>query len=159
MLPFIHAGEPMASTIIAVVGSLLGVVLGFLVQRLQADVAHRRHLDDLKREAYAELLRSISASYAQASSGGGTSEDAALLKATAVIELLSGPGIASAARRLADQVGAAHELLRGSGQEAARAAIDAADSSRLELIGFFKADLGIRQQPATAAAPDEGTRP
>lgn len=37
----------MLSTLIAVVGSLLGVHLGILVQHLQADQAHRRHLDDL----------------------------------------------------------------------------------------------------------------
>lgn len=143
----------MLSTLIAVAGSLLGVVLGFFAQHLQANLAHRRHLDDLKREAYAELLRAVSASYAQASSGGGTSEDAAVLKARAVIELLSGPEIGGAARSLADQVSMAHELLRQSGYEAARAEIDAADQSRLELIRLFKADLGIRQQSAIAAAP------
>jgi hypothetical protein len=33
------------------------------------------------------------------------------------VSLSVAPGIASAARRLAGQVGAAHELLRGSGQE------------------------------------------
>jgi len=60
----------MLSALVAVAGSLLGVVLGFFAQHLQADLAHRRHLDDLKREAYGELLRAVSASYAQASSGG-----------------------------------------------------------------------------------------
>jgi hypothetical protein len=142
----------MLSALIAVAGSLLGVVLGFFAQHLQAGLAHRRHLDDLKREAYAELLRAVSASYAQASSGGGTSEDAALLKATAVIQLLAGPEIGGAARNLENQVSMAHELLRQSGYEAARAKIDAADQSRLELIRLFKADLGIRHQLAITAA-------
>jgi hypothetical protein len=149
----------MLSALIAVAGSLLGVVLGFFAQHLQADLAHRRHLDDLKREAYAELLRAVSASYAQASSGGGTSEDAALLKATAVIQLLAAPEIGSAARNLEKQVSMAHELLRQSGYEAARAKIDAADQSRLELIRLFKADLGIRQQLAITAAPHGGSQP
>jgi hypothetical protein len=148
----------MLSTLIAVAGSLLGVVLGFLAQRLQDDLAHRRHLDDLKREAYAELLRAVSASYAQASSGGGTSEDAAILKATTVIELLSAPGTGSAARSLANQVAVAHERLRQSGYEAARAEIDAADHARLELIRLFQADLGIRQ-PALSAAPHTSSKP
>jgi hypothetical protein len=91
------------SALIAVAGSLLGVVLGFSAQHLQAGSAHRRHLDDLKREAYAELLRAVSASYAQASSGGGTSEGVPL-KATAVILLLAGSEIGSAARSLENQV-------------------------------------------------------
>jgi hypothetical protein len=147
------------SALIAVAGSLLGVALGFFAQHLQADLAHRRHLDDLKREAYAELLRAVSASYAQASSGGGTSEDAALLKATAVIQLLAGSEIGSAARNLERQVGAAHALLRQSGYEAARAKIDAADQSRLELIRLFKADLGFRRQSAKTLAPASTAQP
>ena len=56
----------MSTAIIAVAGSLLGVVLGFIAQYLQAGKARRWQLEDLKREAYAELLRSISASFAQA---------------------------------------------------------------------------------------------
>src|SRR5437763_15933498 len=100
----------MLSTLIAVAGSLLGVILGFLAQHLQENLSHRRHLDDLRREAYAEFLRAVSASYAQASSGGGRSEDAALLKATTVIELLSGPEVGGAARALANQADRAHDL-------------------------------------------------
>jgi hypothetical protein len=49
---------------------------------------------------------------------------------------------------------AAHALLRGSGQQAALAAVDAADRSRLELIRLFQADLGIRRKAATTTAPD-----
>ena len=139
----------MLSVLIAVAGSLLGVVLGFFAQHLQTDLAHRCHLDDLKREAYAELLRAVSASYAQASSGGGTSEDAALLKARAVVELLADSEIGSAARNLE----------REAGYEAARADIDAADQARLELIRLFKADLEIRQRSAITAAPHGGSEP
>jgi hypothetical protein len=149
----------MLSTLVAVAGSLLGVVLGFFAQHLQADLAHRRHLDDLKREAYGELLRAVSASYAQASSGGGTSEDAAILKAAAVIELLSGPEVGSAARHLVNQVSTAHELLRQSGYEAALTEVGAADQTRLGLIRLFKADLGIRQQSAISAVPPSSSQP
>ena len=122
--------------------------MGFFAQHLQADLAHRRHLDDLKREACAELLRAVSASYAQASSGGGTSEDAALLKATTVIELLADPEIGKAARDLQNMVNDAHKVLRQSGYKAAEADIKLADQARLDLIRRFKADLGIRQKPA-----------
>jgi hypothetical protein len=138
------------TALIAVAGSLLGVVLGFFAQHLQEDLAHRRHLDDLKREAYAELLRAVSASYAQAASGGGTAEDAALLKATTVVELLADSAVGSAARSLEQLVSTAHALLRRSGYEAARAEVENADRARLDLIRIFKADLGIRQQPAAA---------
>jgi hypothetical protein len=156
----------MMSTLIAVAGSLLGVAVGFLAQRLQDGLAHRRRLDDLRREACAELLRAVSASYAQASAGGGTFEDAAVLKATTVIELLSAPEIDSAAHSLANQVAAAHGRLRRSGCEAARPQVDAADHARLGLIRLFKADLGIRQAQTPAvnmsappSAPTKQRRP
>jgi hypothetical protein len=152
-------GWPVLSALIAVAGSLLGVVLGFFAQHLLADLAHRRHLDDLKREAYAEMLRAVSASYAQASSGGGTAEDAALLKATTVIELLAAPEIGSAARNLEHLVSTTHTLLRQSGYEAARAKVEDADQARLDLIRLFKADLGIRQRPAITATPHRDSGP
>lgn len=91
--------------------------------------------------------------------GGGASEGAAPLKATAVIQLLADSEIGSAARNLEKQVSMAHELLRQSGYEAARAKIDAADQSRLELIRRFKDDLGISQQSAVSAAPHSTAPP
>jgi hypothetical protein len=141
----------MASTIIAVVGSLLGVVLGFLIQYLQANRAHKWHLEDQKRDAYAELLRSISASYAQAYSGEGASEDANILRAISVIELLSETKISRAARRLQMRVDRAHKILRAEGYEAAAEAIDKADHDRLELVKLFHDDLDIRQPRMSAS--------
>jgi ABC-type phosphate/phosphonate transport system permease subunit len=57
----------MATAIVAIVGSLLGVVLGsalsFLAQNSLANRMHRMGgLEDTKRESYADFLRSISAS-------------------------------------------------------------------------------------------------
>jgi len=137
----------MNTATIAVIGSLLGVVLGFTPQILQ----HKWQLRDLRREAYAELLRSISASYSQAQSGGGSSEDANILKATTVIELLAEPRIASAARHLQKQVDYAHRLLRGQGDKAAaKREAEKADDERLELIKLFQKDLGVRRpRPST----------
>jgi ABC-type phosphate/phosphonate transport system permease subunit len=63
----------MATAIIAIVGSLLGVVLGsalsFLTQNSLANRMHKCGLEDTKRESYADFLRSISASYAKAGAG------------------------------------------------------------------------------------------
>jgi len=60
----------MATAIIAVVGTLLGVVLGsalgFLAQKSLTSRIHKWELDGTKRESYANFLRSISASYAKA---------------------------------------------------------------------------------------------
>jgi hypothetical protein len=135
------AGVLMVSAIVAVVGSLLGVALGFFLQYWQ----HRWHLADLKREAYAELLRSISASYYQACAGGSNSEDANVLKATAVIELLAEAEIAEAARRLQVQVFETHEKIRSEGREVAKEEIEKTDRDRLCLIKLFKSDLGSRR--------------
>lgn len=134
----------MASAIIAVVGSLVGVLLGFLVQGWHANRAHKWHLDDWKKDAYVELLRSISASYAQAYSREGTSEDANILRATAVIELLAGTTIADKARQLQGQVDRAHRILREEGYKTAKDEIDKANHDRLELIELLQPDLGIK---------------
>ena len=134
----------MSAAIIAVVGSLLGVALGFLVQYLQADRARRWQLEDLKREAYAELLRSISASFAQAYYGEGTSEDSNILKATAVIELLAEANIFTPARALQQQVDRTHRKLRIEGPDAAQDDIDTTDLMRKALITKFKEDLRVR---------------
>lgn len=135
----------MTTAIIALIG-LLGVVIGFIPQFFQ----DKWQLRDLRREAYAELLRSISASYAQADSGGGNSEDANILKATTVIELLAEPRIASAARQLQEQVDHVHTILRGQGREVAREEIEKANHKRLELIKLFQKDLGVKRPKAFA---------
>src|SRR6266702_8679463 len=83
----------MDTAIVAVVGSLLGVVLGsalsFVAQNSLANRTRKWELADTKRESYADFLRSISASYAQAKAGTGDPEEADLLRATAVIELIA----------------------------------------------------------------------
>jgi hypothetical protein len=43
------------------------------IPAVQASRAHRWHLQDLKRDAYAEPLRSVSSSYAQAYADEGDS--------------------------------------------------------------------------------------
>lgn len=136
----------MATAIIALIGGLVGVVIGFIPQFMQ----RKWQLRDLKREAYAELLRSISASYAQASSGGGSSEDANILKATAVIDLLAEPSVARAARKLQEQVDRTHKILRSQGYEAASKEVEKANDERLELIDLFQKDLGVKK-PRTPA--------
>jgi 3-deoxy-D-manno-octulosonate 8-phosphate phosphatase KdsC-like HAD superfamily phosphatase len=136
----------MTTAIIAVIGGLLGVLIGFIPQFMQ----RKWQLRDLKREAYAELLRSISASYAQAHSGGGNFEDANILKATAVIELLAEPRVARAARRLQVQVDRAHQILRKQGGEAAKEEVEKANDERLELINLFQQELGIKKSRAHA---------
>ena len=136
----------MTTAIIAVIGSLLGVVIGFIPQLMQ----HKWQLRDLRREAYAELLRSISASFAQAHSGGGTSEDANILKATTVIELLAEPRIGKATRQLQEQVDRAHKVLRSQGDKAATKEVELANDERLELIDLFQKDLGVKKPRMSA---------
>ena len=53
----------------------------------------------IKRESYADFLRSISASYAKAKAGKGDPEEANLLRATTVIELIADRKIAAEADR------------------------------------------------------------
>lgn len=134
----------MSTEIIAVVGSLLGVALGFIVQYLQAGRARRWQLDDLKREAYAELLRSISASFAQAYYGEGASEDSSILKATAVIELLAETNISDPVCHLQKKVDRTHRILRSEGPDAAQDDIEETDQMRRALIAKFKEDLRVR---------------
>jgi hypothetical protein len=134
----------LSTAIIAITGSLLGVVLGFIGQSWQAGRARRWELEDLKREAYAELLRSISASFSQAYYREGKSEDSNILKATAVIELLAEKNISEPARDLQVRVDCTHRLLRSDGPVAAQDKIDETDKKRIELIAKFKEDLRAR---------------
>lgn len=140
----------MSTAIIAVVGSLLGVVLGFIVQYFQTERARRWQLEDLKREAYAELLRAISASFAQAYYGEGTSEDSSILKATAVIELLAEANISAPARDLREQVDRTHRMLRSEGPDAAQDDIEKTDRMRMALIAKLKEDLRARPHRKSA---------
>jgi hypothetical protein len=90
------------------------------IPAVQARRAHGWHLEDLKRDAYAKLLRSVSSSYAQAYADEEDSEDASILRAVTLIELLADANIADAARQLQIQVNRAHGILRSQGYKAAR---------------------------------------
>jgi hypothetical protein len=121
----------------------------------------------VKREAYAEFLRSISASYAQAKSEArarrsresetkspqtekpqGPSqeshkeEEADLRAATAKIVLLAKQDIYEEASAITEQAIKAHDKLR-SGDPAAKDAVKVVNGRREALIGQFKDDLGI----------------
>jgi len=137
----------MATAIIAIVGSLLGVVLGsalsFLAQNSLANRMHKWELGDIKRESYADFLRSISASYAKAKAGTGDPEEADLLRATAVIELIAERKIADQARRLQRQVTDVHAQLRQKDSGVEETEVLKADQARRDLVGLFKADLDI----------------
>jgi hypothetical protein len=136
----------MATAIIAIVGSLLGVVLGsalsFLAQNSLANRMHKWELEDTKRESYADFLRSISASYAKAKVGKGDPE-ADLLRATAVIELIAERKIAEQARLLQKQVTDVHARLRQKDSGVEETEVPKADQARRDLIRLIKADLDI----------------
>lgn len=152
----------MAPAIVAVIGSLLGVALGFLAQYVQAERMHKWQvegsLNEMKRQVYAEFLRSISASYTQARSNQGNSEDANVLKATAEIELFAGRKISKAARLLSTQVIRVHSRLREN-PRVGQLEVPEVDSARLEIISLFQADLGIRPGRDDGQAKDPGSSP
>jgi hypothetical protein len=138
----------MGSVITGVVGTLLGVLVGGAVQQLQASRNHKWQRQDslgsARRTVYAEYLRSISASYAQAMSGQRTrSEDAALHAATAEIEILSGLEVSGPARELTNTVIDVHSSL-AAGTGVPEAVVADVDRRRYEVIDLFKADLGLR---------------
>lgn len=137
----------MTTAIIAVVGSLVGVALGsalsFLAQYSLANRTRKWKLEDTKRQSYAEFLTSISASYAKAKAGEGDPEDADLLRATAVIELIAGSQIPDQARQLQIQVTDVHKKLRQGNSAVTQTDVDDADRARRGLIKLFKADLDI----------------
>jgi hypothetical protein len=85
----------MGSVVVGVIGTLLGVLIGGAIQQIQTSRARKWQREDslsnTKRAVYAEYLRAIGASFAQAMSGHRSrSEDANLLAATAEIEVLCG---------------------------------------------------------------------
>src|SRR5258706_13986507 len=99
----------MGSVVVGVIGTLMGVLIGGAVQQMQASRARNWQrqdaLSNTKRAVYAEYLRSISASYAQAMSGHSSrSEDANLHASTADIEVLCGEELSRPARDLVNKV-------------------------------------------------------
>ncbi|TDB77589.1 hypothetical protein E1264_37445 [Actinomadura sp. KC216] len=137
----------MGATIIGIGGTLLGVLVGGLAQHAQAARTRRWQradsLTDAKRRLYAEYLRAISASYAQALAGQRTrTEDAALLAATAEIEILAGRNVAEPARALTDTVLHVHARI-SDGASVPVSDVEQTNDRRLALIELLKADLGI----------------
>jgi hypothetical protein len=145
----------MSATIVGVIGTLLGVVIGAAAQQLQAmrnrAWQHADLLKTVKRSIYAEYLRSISASYAQALSGHRSrSEDASLLAATAEIEVLSGADVAVPVRDLTTTVISVHSGI-AAGTGVPEAVVADVDRRRYDVIDLFKADLGLKPlRPADA---------
>ncbi len=155
------------AAIVAATATLLGVTLGLVFQYLRARQEHKWALEAAKREAYAEFLRSISASYAQAKSEARSrqshesetkspqtekpqgpsqeshkEEEADLRAATARIVLLAKQDIYEEASAITEKAIKAHDKLR-SGDPTAKGAVKAVNRRREALIGQFKDDLGI----------------
>ena len=128
----------MGSVVVGVTGTLLGVLIGGAVQQMQASRArHWQRQDSLsntKRAVYAEYLRSISASYAQAMSGQRSRpEDANLHAATAEIEVLCGEEVSGPARDLVNKVIDVHSKI-AAGTGVVEVAVHDVDRRRYEVI-------------------------
>jgi hypothetical protein len=148
----------MGSAVVGVIGTLLGVLLGAAGQQVQASRSRHWQQADLlrtvKRGVYAEYVRSISASYAQALSGlRSRTEDASLLAATAEIEILSGREVSVPVRQLTDAVIDVHSKIAAGGG-VPESKVEDADRRRLKVIDIFKADLALTARtPAGAGQP------
>ncbi|WAZ19036.1 hypothetical protein STRCI_000056 [Streptomyces cinnabarinus] len=137
----------MSSVVVGVVGTLMGVLIGGLLQHVLAARSREWHrqdaLNDAKRAVYAEFLRAISASYGQAVSGHRTrTEDANLHAAAAEIEVLAGQGVAESARALVEAVIDAHTRIAVGGGDT-DTLVSHVDHRRHEVIDLFKSDLGL----------------
>ncbi|MEV0174551.1 hypothetical protein AB0I00_25950 [Streptomyces sp. NPDC050803] len=132
---------------VGVVGTLMGVVIGSVLQQMQASRSRgwqrQDALSDAKRRVYAEFLRAISASFGQAVSGQRTrSEDANLHAAVAEIEVLAGQEVSAPARDLAKAVIDVHTRI-AAGTDGTDALVAAVDRRRHEVIDLFRSDLGL----------------
>lgn len=142
-------GDPeLDSAVVGVIGALLGVLIGAASQQVQASRSRHWQQADLlrtvKRRVYAEYLRSVSASYAQALSGHRSrTEDASLLAATAEIEVLSGTEVSVPARELTNFVIGVHSSI-AAGDGVPESDLEDADERRHKLIDIFKADLKLK---------------
>lgn len=137
----------MGAALVGIAGTLLGVGIGGFLQHLHAARAREwQRADtfaDAKRRVYAEYLRAISASYAQALSGQRSrTEDAALLAATSEIAILAGREVAEPARHLTNAVLDVHARIAAD-TGVPESEVKGIDRRRQTLIDLFKADLGI----------------
>ncbi|MBT2510140.1 hypothetical protein J7I98_30640 [Streptomyces sp. ISL-98] len=141
----------MWSVVVGVIGALLGVFIGDALQGKQAsrnrEWQREDSHNDVKRNAYSEYLRSISASYGQAESRQrNRSEDGRLHAATAEIEVLAGRDVSVPARDLVKRVIKAHSMI-AEGASDEEAGVPEVDRGRYEVIDLFKADLGLNTRP------------
>jgi hypothetical protein len=138
----------MSAAVVGIIGSLLGVALGFGGQYLQERMHRQELLKDTKRKAYTEYLRAVDASYTQAMHHHkDRSEDESITKAVAEIELLSAQELSSEVRKHSDQVISVHTKLANDEISPKGPEVTKADKCRKELIKKFKRDLKIEDSP------------
>jgi hypothetical protein len=135
------------TAVIGLVGVALGAALSFLAQYALANRTHKWELEDTKRKSYAEFLTSISASYAKAAAHEGDPQEADLLRATSIVELIADEKVSEQARSLQKKVTEVHGEIRQAKTRAKRSAaekkVPGVDDERRKLIKLFKTDLDI----------------
>ena len=100
-------------------------------------------------------MTSISASFAEARAGQGDPEEADLLRATSVIELVADGKISEQARLLQIKVTDVHGIIRQGDSAVEQEEVPDVDHARRELIKLFKADLDIPLDSDDRQAADQ----
>jgi uncharacterized membrane protein YbaN (DUF454 family) len=137
---------------LGVIGALLGVIVTSTFQMLQSARSRRWQNEDAistaKRAVYAEYVRAISASHAQAvSRDRKRTEDGNLYAAAAVIQILSPKDVSEAAQALVETVVSVHNTIAEHGETATVVAqVAQVDQRRRAVLNLFKADLGLDPQ-------------
>jgi len=148
----------MNSAAVGVIGTLLGVVVGGALQEFREWRKRRWNKEDLlsdhKRIAYAQYVRSISASFAEAEAGVlAPREHGNLRAATAEIQILSAKEVSGPVSELTETVVKTHEELAKAAslsqtekekeKEKILAKIEDVNRARLAVIELFKGDLAV----------------
>ncbi|MFF5288608.1 hypothetical protein [Paractinoplanes globisporus] len=144
----------MNSAAVGVIGTLLGVVVGGALQEFREWRKRRWNKEDLlsdhKRIAYAQYVRSISASFAEAEAGVlAPREHGNLRAATAEIQILSAKAVSGPVSELTETVVKTHEELAKAAslsqteKEKILAKIEDVNRARLAVIELFKGDLAV----------------
>jgi hypothetical protein len=132
----------MDPALVGLIGVVVGALAQYFAQYFQTRRERRLRQEESFREAklhvYSKYLRAIDASYAQAVSGQGHSEDINIRAATAEIEMLSIKEIADAASALTNKVIEVHSSLPDSMN-----LVDECNRERLSLVKLFRTDVGI----------------